>query len=372
MKKIINILIIAGIVVGTFFALERFKKPEEEIVKEEIIRPVKSITLRNNGDGGVWKYFGTLQGGRRVELSFRVSGPIRRIYVDKGDSVKRGTLLATLDTRDFQNQLKQAKSAQAQAQAHYNNAQMNFKRYENLYKKNAVSKSTYDNQKTEVDVARSALESAKSQTALVRDSLRDTELRAPYDGVIVDRLVENFQDVTAKQPIFRLQDISTLEVVFNVPESDIIGRSTSNRQFDSIYARFDAMPNRVFPLTIKEFVLQSDPNTNTYPVTATMASANDVILLPGMSATVEAEFKDAPNVDKAQFRIPSGAVFTSEQKKYVWQCVNGEVHKVPVTVSTPFSDGYIEISAPALKGGDDLIVAGVHLLKEGQKVRLMK
>lgn len=135
MKKIINILIIVAIVVGTYFALEKFRKPEEEVVREEIIRPVKSMTLKNNGDGGVWRYFGTLQGGRRVDLSFRVSGPIRQIYVDKGNSVKRGALLATLDTRDFQTQLKQAKSNQDQAQARYNNAQMNFKRYENLYKK---------------------------------------------------------------------------------------------------------------------------------------------------------------------------------------------------------------------------------------------
>ena len=276
MKKIINILVIVAIVIGTYFALEKFKKPEEEVVKEEIIRPVKSVTLQVNGDGGVWRYFGTLQGGRRVDLSFRVSGPIRQIYVDKGDSVKKGALLATLDTRDFQTQLKQAKSAQEQAQSQYNNSQKNFKRYENLYKQNAVSKSTYDNQETEVQVARSALEAAKSKTALVRDSLKDTEQRAPFDGVIVDRMVENFQDVTAKQTIFRLQDISTLEVVFNVPDSDIIWRSSSNKRFDSIYAHFDAIPNRVFPLTIKEFVLQSDPNTNTFPVTATMPAINNI------------------------------------------------------------------------------------------------
>lgn len=371
MKKIINILLIAAIVAGTYFALESFKKPEEEVVKPELVRPVKSMTLTVNGDGGIWRYFGTLQGGRRVDVSFRVSGPISRIYVDKGASVKKGELLATLDTRDFQTQLKQARSAQEQAQAQFNNAQTNYRRYENLYKQKAISKSTFDNQKTEVEVARSALEAAKSQTALVRDSLKDTELRAPFDGVIVDRMVENFQDVTAKQPIFRLQDISTLEVVFNVPDSDVIWNATSDRKFDSLYARFDAIPGRVFPLTLKEFVLQSDTNTNTFPVTATLTPQNDVLLLPGMGAIVEAEFKDSENVDKSRFRIPSGAVFTSGQNKYVWQCTNGEVHKVPVTVSTPYSDGYIEISAPELKGGDNLIVAGVHLLREGQKVRLM-
>ena len=372
MKTIVNILVIAAVVTGAYFALETFRKPQEEEEKPEIIRPVKSITLKSGGDGGIWRYFGTLQGGRRVDVSFRVSGRIRRILVDKGDSVKKGTLLATLDPRDFQTQLKQAQSAQAQAQAQYNNAQTNFKRHENLYKRNAVSKSTYEAQKTEVEVARSALEAAKAQTALIRDSLKDTELRAPFDGVIADRTAENFQDITAKQPVFRLQDISTLEVVFNVPDSDIIWRSSNKKEFDSIYARFDAIPGRRFPLTVKEFVLQSDPDTNTFPVTAVMSHRNDVALLPGMAVTVEAEIKDDDNIDKTRFRVPSGAVFTSGQKNYVWHCTNGEVHKVPVNVGSPYSDGYIEISAADLKGGDDVIVAGVHLLREGQKVRLMK
>ena len=372
MRNIINIVVIAAVVVGAYFALETFRKPQEDAPKPELIRPVKSITLKVNGEGGIWRYFGTLQGGKRVDLSFRVSGPVRQIYVDKGDTVKKGALLAALDTRDFQTQLKQAKSVQEQAQAQYNNAQTNFRRHENLYRRNAISKSTYDSQKTEVDVARSALEAAKAQTALVQGSLKDTELRAPFDGVIVDRMAENFQDVTAKQPIFRLQDISTLEVVFNVPDSDIIWRSASRKQFDSIHARFDAMPGRVFPLRIKEFVLQSDPDTNTFPVTATMARQNDVVLLPGMGATVEAEIRDDENIDKSRFRIPSGAVFTLGQEKYVWHCTDGEVHKVPVAVGSPYSDGYIEISAPGLKDGDNLIVAGVHLLREGQKVRLMK
>ncbi len=371
MRKIIDIIIIAAVVVGGYFALETFRKPQEEIAKPEIIRPAKSITLSVNGDGGVWRYFGTLQGGRRVDLSFRVSGPIRRIYVDKGDSVKKGALLATLDTRDFQTQLKQAQSVQAQAQAQYNNAQTNFKRHENLYKQKVIPKSTYDTQKTEVDVALANLNSAKAQVEFVRDSLKDTELRAPFDGVIADRMVENFQDVTAKQPIFRLQDIDTLELVFNVPDRDVILGLSSKREVKSFYALFDAIPNERFPLTLKEFVTQSDPNTNTFPVTAVMQQRDKISLLPGMAATVEVIFEDSGNANANSFRVPSNAIFVLDEKQYVWRCVNGEVHKVPVTVGEPYAEGYIEISGNDLKGGDNLIVAGVHLLREGQKVRLM-
>ena len=70
--------------------------------EKEVIRPVKNFTLRSNGKGGVWQYYGTLQGGRRVDLSFRVSWPVRSINVDKVASVKKGQLLAILDLRDYQ------------------------------------------------------------------------------------------------------------------------------------------------------------------------------------------------------------------------------------------------------------------------------
>ena len=396
MKKLLNVIVLAAMVAGAYYGLEFFRKQKAEEVKPEIIRPVKTVTL-GKGEEGVWRYYGTLQGGKRVDLSFRVSGPLKQILVDKGASVKKNDLLATLDPRDFQTQLKQAQSNQAQAQAQYNDAQTNFKRYENLYKQKAVSKSQYDTQKTQVDVARSALNAAAAQTAAIRDSLKDTELRAPFDGVIADRMVENFQDVTAKQPIFSLQDIATLDIVFNVPDSDVIWSSQAaaakaeangsdiekvkTADLYVIQARFDALPDRAFPLTIKEFVMQADPNTNTFPVTASMPQQKDVALLPGMAATVEILPKDA-NVTTAAFIVPATALIHETKSRgmganFVWLYKaafgeeTGEVRRVAVTTGLPRNDGSVEISGAALTNGDRVVTAGAHLLREGQKVRLM-
>lgn len=378
MKKLINILVLLGIVAGVYYGLEIFKKQRSEEPKPEIVRPVKTVVLAGNGTEGIWRYYGTLQGGRRVDLSFRVSGPIKSILVEKGAEVKAGDLLATLDPRDFQTRLKQAQSAQAQAQAQYNDAQANFKRYDNLYKQRAISKAQYDTQKTQVEVTRSALNAAAAETAAVRDSLKDTELRAPFAGVIADRMVENFQDVTAKEPIFSLQDISTLEVVFNVPDNDVIWASQTVEKGEiSVYARFDAIPDRTFPLTFKEFVAQADPNTNTFPVTATMPQQKDVALLPGMAATVEAKFTgDLPGAHGVSFLVPATALVHEPKGQYgeanfVWSCKDGQVHRVPVALGLPRNDGSVEISGSELRNGDHIVVAGAHLLREGQRVRLM-
>lgn len=377
MKRLIEIIILVGLVFGAYKGLEFMRSQETEVPQKEVIRPVKTVTLRSNGKGGLWQYYGTLQGGRRVDLSFRVSGPLRSVNVDRGASVKKGQLLATLDPRDYQTQLKQAQSNQAQAQAQYENAEANFKRYENLYKRKVVPKSTYDTYKTEMNVARSALNVAKGTTTAVRDSLKDTELRAPFDGVIVDRLVENFQDVNASQTIFILQDISMLEIVFNIPENDIIWASkaaAADAAADKsspllVRAKFDAIPGKSFPLTFKEFVLQADRNTNTFPVTGVMPKQENVALLPGMNATVEVELPDTENGEKV-FTVPQTAVVTSGDKTYVWRCNNNVVERVSVTQNTPHNNGFIEISSEQLQDGNIIVVAGAHLLHEGQKVRM--
>ena len=370
MKRLIEIIILVGLVFGAYKGLELMRSQEEEIPQKEVIRPVKTVTLRSNGKGGLWQYYGTLQGGRRVDLSFRVAGPIRSIRVDKGASVRKGQLLATLDPRDFQTQLKQAQAQQNQAQAQYENAKADFKRYENLYKQKVVPRSTYDTYKTQMDVAESSLNVAKAAATAVRDSLKDTELRAPFDGVIVDRMVESFQDVNAKQTIFILQDISMLEIVFNVPDTDVIwaSKATSSTP-DSIRAKFDAIPERSFPLTLKEFVMQADRNTNTFPVTAVMPQQKDVALLPGMTAVVEVEVLDSEGGERV-FTVPQTAVVSSGDKTYVWRCENNAVKRVSVRQNTPHNNGFIDISSEQLKDGNKIVVAGAHLLHEGQKVRM--
>ena len=369
MKRLIEIIVLVGLVFGAYKGLELMRSKDEEIPQKEMIRPVKTVTLRSNGKGGLWQYYGTLQGGRRVDLSFRVSGPIRSIRVEKGDSVKKGQLLATLDPRDYQTQLKQAESNQAQAQAQYENAEANFKRYENLYRQKVIARSQYDTYKTQLNVAESSLNVAKATTTAVRDSLKDTELRAPFDGVIVDRMVESFQDVNAKQTIFILQDISMLEIVFNIPDTDVIWASKAAATPDSIRAKFDAIPERTFPLTVKEFVLQADRNTNTFPVIAVMPQQRDVALLPGMTAVVEVEILDSEGGERV-FTVPQTAVVSSGDKAYVWQCENNAVKRVSVKQNTPHNNGFIDITSEQLKDGNKIVVAGAHLLHEGQKVRM--
>ena len=381
MKHFIKILLGILIIAGVCYGLSTFREQKAPEPEPEIVRPVRTTRLQGGRDSFTRRYFGTVQGSKRADLSFRVSGTLSKINAEKGASVKRGALLATLDPRDFNTRISQAQSALSQAQAQHKNAEADFKRYENLYKQKVIAKAQYDSVKTQLDVTQSAVNSAQANLKSARDALKDTELRAPFTGLITDRTVENFQDVTAKQTVFVLQDISTLEIVFNVPDNDVLlapvpqVKSLSDLREHSetinLTARFEAMPDKVFPLTIKEISPQATA-ANTYPISATMTRQDDIRILPGMAVTVEADFSgdaEAAQSNAAYF-VPVTAIRNENGSNFVWRYAVGRVSRVPVQVGQLRNDGTVEIDGATLSNGDVIVTAGVYFLHEGQRVRL--
>ena len=383
MKHIIKILLGVAIIAGICYGLNTLREEQTPEAEPETVRPVRTIRLQGGGEVFARRYFGTVQGNRRADLSFRVSGTLNRINAEKGAAVKRGELLATLDPRDFNTRISQAKSALSQAQAQHKNAESDFKRYENLYKQKVIARAQYDAYKTQVDVTASAVSAAQAALKSARDSLKDTELRAPFSGIITERTVENYQDVTAKQTIFVLQDISTLEIVFNVPDNDVLlapvpqvtnlKELRANSDAISLNARFEAMPDKLFPLSIKEISPQATA-ANTYPVSATMPRQNDIRILPGMAVTVEADFSGGSEAVQSdgKYSVPVTAIRSDGTSNYVWRYAVGQVSLVPVKVGQIRNDAMVEIEGDTLSGGDVIVTAGVYFLHEGQKVRLME
>lgn len=394
MRSFLKLILIILFAAGVYYGCEMFFNEEETSdVSTEVIRPVKTITLSQLSGSKTKRYFGTLQGAKHTQLSFRVSGTLSRIAVEKGARVKKGDLLAVLDPRDFQTNLRQAQSSLSAAQAELEEAQINFRRYENLYKQRAIPRAEYDTNKKQLSVCEANLKNAQAQVKSSQDALRDTQLRAPFDGIITDRAVENFQDIEAKQTIFYLHDISSLEIVFNIPDSDVLYIPSSSvpaknlkdfmenhKGFYSINAKFDSIKNRVFPLELKEFSAQSDPLSNTYSVTAEMKSQQDLEILPGLAVNVEINFpaNNFNDDNERIFLVPSSAVFSdgSDGGNFVWKIQDNnstyKVSKIHVNIGHIHDDSGIEISSTELNDGDLIAVAGVSYLREGQKVKILQ
>ncbi len=327
---------------------------EEVKEKKEIVRPVKLMTVKDSS--GVLKYGfpGTVRAVRRAVLSFKVSGPLVSLPVEEGQAVKKDELVAQIDKRDFRIAVEEAKAS-------YREAEQQFRRYKELYAKKQVSKADFDRYRAARDVAKAKLEDAWN-------ALKDTTLRAPFDGVIAKRYVENFQKVQAKEPIVNLQDISRIEILVDVPEL-VMAAIKSNRT-GKVVARFDSIPGMEFPLKLKEYSTEADPATQTYQVVFVMDQPSEANILPGMTVSVSAV--SAPDRDKSSWiLIPAIAVLNDPDNNsyvYVYDSQSGSVHKRKVRIGRLEGSSSVQVF-DGLKVGEQIVIAGVTQLSNGMKVR---
>lgn len=325
--------------------------PEE---KPEQIRPVKAVQVMSASDQFSKGFPSITKETREVELSFRISGPLVFLNAEVGQKFNKGELIAEVDPRDFKIDLAAKEGRRAQAKAEE-------QRYNNLHKKGSVSKNEYDIKLAAYLEANSAFEDAVN-------ALKDTKLYAPFNGYIGKKLIENFQDVRAKETILTALDLSYLEVLTHIPENLAIFYP----QFSSYKVHFDAYPGKVFDATLKE--AGKTPEAAGYPLTLILdykVGVNpEYRIAPGFTCRVDVVLEN--DLDNESHIIPVTAVFEGDTDKgaSVW-ILNKEsntISKKTVQVGSLISNNAIEIIS-GISPGEWVVSAGVHQLVEGQKVK---
>jgi RND family efflux transporter MFP subunit len=197
--------------------------------------------------------------------------------------------------------------------------------------------------------------------------LQDCTLRAPYDGVIAKRFVEENQNVKAKEPVVRFQDIDEIVVAVDVPEI-LMATDIRLAEIVQMLAEFSGAPGLQFPVHITEVAQAADPTTQTFRIRAAMKSPPDVNLLPSMTATVTVTYHRAGILGSA-ILVPVSSVFKdSTGEQVVWVIDSAQsVTRRPVKLGTA-TGSQIEI-VDGLQPGERIAVAGVTFLSEGMKVR---
>ncbi len=330
---------------------------------EEPLRPVRTI-IASASDGLTGRDFpGIVIAENRADLAFRVAGKLKELLVKEGDEVTKGQVIARLDQTDFKIQLKGK-------QASYDKSKANFTRSAKLLEPGHISQREFDEMKANYSTAEAQLKAA-------RQNLIYTELKAPFDGGITKIYVDNFEEVMAKGKVATLQDLKSMEVEIDVPESLMIrakrGESTRN-----IYATFDAIKDKKFPLTFREVSAQADETTHAYKIRLSLPVIENYTILPGMTATVAVD-----NVKTADARedgddiiVPSHAVMEDSKGRFVYiaepesaSSMIGVIHRRDVTISQLTNSGLVVTSG--LEQDDLVVVAGMSKMQEGLRVRLM-
>ncbi len=397
------------------FAVTGCQEPESV---RETIRPVKTMVVPEPELVQTRIFPGKIRPALEVNLSFRVSNVISDFPVKKGQHLKTGDIIATLDPRDFEIALRNIAGSLEEARANLkamlagsrpedirslesqltaartalDEAERQHERYLKLFETGAVARAVLDNARSRKEEARSnvrtlemelekALEGARQEDIeamqarissleagldQARSSLKDSVLRAPFDGYVAEKYVDNHQNITAGQPIVLFQDVSRLEVTAGLPEQLMVQRD----MIRSIHVRLETFPEHFFPARIREVSTDAVDMTMTYRLTTIMDRPLDIPVYPSMAADVFIAF--GSETDDGFFTVPETALVSRDGVQNILWIFNPETETVSSrkVITGNLTRRGIQI-VEGVAPGEEIIMAGADFLVEGQKVKVV-
>jgi RND family efflux transporter MFP subunit len=344
----------------------------DEPVSEPEIRPVRAEIVTLSGSARARTYSGTFRAGMESKLSFRVPGRVEELPATVGRSVGPGSLLARLDSRDYDLQAQEAQASLTRALASKRNADAERDRMRELYENDNASLSQWDQARAVAESAAAQVESLQKRLELAQLQLDYTRLTAPVAGAIATVEVEVNENVQAGRPIVTLSSSTLTEVEVDLPSSVI----TSIREGSEAVVECDALPGETLDAFVTEVGVAASGAT-TFHVTVQLAAQDDRVR-PGMAADVTFRLA-ASETDAARILVPAVAVGEDRDGRFVFLAEPTEegravVNRQPVAVGDLVTDGerdLIEV-VDGLAEGDIIVTAGVRRLETGRLVRLQK
>jgi multidrug efflux system membrane fusion protein len=319
----------------------------------------------------------------QVAVSFKTSGYVidllqvrdssgRLRDVEEGDAVNAGAILARVEERDYASKVARAQAGIAQAKAGEDKALQDLNRAEALYKAAALIK-------PDLDAARAAHQSAVAQSAAARadldvaaTALRDTTLRAPRSGVVLDRKLDRGALASPGTVVFAIGAVDALKAVFGVPDAVVHHLKPGM----SLTASADAVMDRTFTGRVTTIAPAADRDTHLFSVEVTIPN-RDGTLRPGMIATIQLDDQNV-SVPKASPApaVPLAAIVKDSGKagSYAVFVVDGDAANLQarlrsVTPGAIAGDG-IQI-ASGVKAGEHVIVSGAARLRDGERITVI-
>jgi membrane fusion protein, multidrug efflux system len=353
----------------------------QQSTSSEETRPVKTMVVSSGDRNNVRAFPGRVEASRMVDLAFQVPGVLVRLPIREGERVSKGTVIAQLRQDEFQarlqsmqGQLDQARAQLGAADSRLTNAKTESERYGRLVESSAVSRSDFDLAQTTFSAAQegynaqqAAVRSLEGRMTEAKLQFGDSTLRAPYDGVVAQRLVDEGQNITPNSSVVRFQNVNDIDIVVDVPEAFIADDIRSSAIQQSV-AELSIAPGRQFPVRVKEVSQIADPKTQIFQVRFAMKTPPGITALPGMTANVTITTRRARGPG-SRLLVPISAIAKQDSgEQVVWVLGSDQtVHHRLVTIGAPTAD-QIEIVS-GVQPGDRIVVAGAPFLREGMKVR---
>lgn len=337
---------------------------QEKEAPPEVVRPVLSMVVAPTASRALG-FVGTVEPQFSANLAFRLLGRVVARDVDVGDVVTKGETLAALDPTALDLGVQAAKAELSNAEAQAANASASEERQRQLLESNNTSQAVYDAAKQAMQAAQANVERARAALAKAEEQLGYARLFSDFDGVVTAVGAEVGQTVSPGQTVVTVARADVREAVVDIPDQ-LTGDLTAGTPFA---VTLQSLPSIRAEAKLREIAPQAEGATRTRRVRLTLANPPDSFRL-GSTVTATRVTAAAPAIE-----LPLSALLEAGGKTRVWvvdpQASTVSTHEVEVSARTAGS--FVVASKPeggGLEEGMRVVTAGVHSLKEGQKVRI--
>lgn len=340
--------------------------PRVETARVQVLTPTQAST--------VLTATGYTYARSRAAVGAKIIGRVVELPVDEGDSIAAGDIIAVLDSEDLQASVRLAEASLNEARARLADAERELVRQAELVEDQLTSQALYDTAITQRDVAVAQVGTAEARLNAAQAQLDYTVVRAPIDGVIIERNIEvgemvapgGFTSQQSTGSIVRIADPSSLEVEADINESYIARLQLGQRA--SI--RVDAVPDFEYSGSLRQIVPTADRQRAVVQVKVSIDNI-DARLVPDMSCTVtflEEGVDETELVQPPKLLVPEGAVQYAGDATFLFRVDDDVLRRTRVQLGEA-SDGRVEI-LEGVSGGETVVSREVASLEDGQRVRI--
>ena len=333
-------------------------KKAEDVVPE---RAVRTVVLEAGEAAEQREYSAEVRARTESRLAFRVPGKVLERKVGLGDAVKKGQTLMRLDPADLK---LAAEAAQAQLRAAKSNRDSqaaDMKRFRDLHAQGFISAAELERRNAAYEAAVAQFDQARAQARAQANQADYGVLEADAAGVITGVDAEPGTVVAAGTPVLRLAHQGPRDVVFQVPESQVVSlRELAGR--GQLRVRGVGM-DQALPARLRELAQAADPATRTFLAKADIGVQPELRI--GQTATVLLSSEKVGGIVK----LPMAAVFESKGVPHVYVLDSATMTLRARAIEVAGADGNSVVVAGGLSALQEVVVAGVHVLRDGEKVR---
>jgi membrane fusion protein (multidrug efflux system) len=301
---------------------------------------------------------GSLIGSQEAKVAAGAAGKVVTTYVERGSVVHKGAVLAKLDARAVGAQAQEAAAQAESAKAQEAQAKLDCARTEQMLAKGAISKADYDKAHTACESTKWSVSAAEARKSLTAEALRDTEIKAPFSGMVIERFVTAGEYVRADSPVVSLVDVDALRVELTVPEADVVSIK-QGMMVDFHTAANDNGP--AYRGKIRYIGPSVRAQTRDAVVEAAIENPGHD-LRPGMFVTAKVALGE-----QTLPAVPASAVRADGNLRHVFTVAEGRLEDHLVQVDETRA-GLVPVVS-GLKAGDRVVVDVTAEMRDGAKVQ---